>query len=79
MQHCCLIIHWNKERRKQMNKATYYIGLVLAICTIIGGIIGGIIGLVMGMGGMGFALAVLGYILMVLLDFADAYIGAHSK
>ncbi len=57
-----------------MNRAMYYIGLVLAILAIVGGIVS----LIMGAGVIGLATAVLGYILMVLLDLADAYLEAHK-
>lgn len=52
-----------------MSKAMYYIGLILAIVSIAGGIVLGLVA-----GPMCFSIAVLGYILMVLLDFADKYL-----
>lgn len=58
-----------------MNRIMYYIGLVLAIVAIAAGVVS----LILGAGVIGLATAVLGYILMVLLDLADAYIDAHGK
>lgn len=53
----------------------YYIGLVLAV----GSMVGGAISFFFGAGMMALAVILLSYILMVLLDFADAYIEAHGK
>lgn len=60
----------SEERKEfEMSKAMYYIGLILAIVSIAGGIVLGLVA-----GPMCFSIAVLGYILMVLLDFADKYL-----
>lgn len=52
----------------------YYIGLVLAIL----GIAAGIASMFLGAGMIGWVVMLLGFILMMLLDLADAYLEAHK-
>lgn len=57
-----------------MNRFMYWFGIVIAILSIMGGIVG----LFIGAGQIAILTVLLGYILMVLLDFADSYINAHK-